>query len=118
MYSTALHGPMRPYGYQPVIRAKTASGDIVPLEHREMTADGALEDRYGLVVGGRDLARLLGFRSSQAFKIACARGKVPVVVFEIPGRRGKYARTSDVIRWYEALPGAIGTESSTKRQNS
>jgi hypothetical protein len=74
-----------------------------------MTPYGSLEDKFGLVIGGQDLARVLGFRSAQAFKTACSRGKSPIPVFELPGRKGKFAKTCDVVRWYEALPGATGT---------
>lgn len=62
-----------------------------------------LETRYGLVVGGRDLTRLLGFSTQGAFKRAKARGSLPIRVFAIEGRRGTFAMVSDVAAWAESL---------------
>ncbi|HEY1138460.1 MAG TPA: hypothetical protein VGE64_13350 [Xanthomonadaceae bacterium] len=59
----------------------------------------ALQDRFGMIVAGRDLVRLLGYRTSAAFRQAVHRKSLGVQTFFIRGRRGRCARTSDVARW-------------------
>lgn len=54
---------------------------------------------YGPVVGGRDLSRVLGFRSQEAFRQAVKRGRMPIQTFVVDGRRGKFAMTADIAAW-------------------
>ena len=56
-------------------------------------------DRYGVLVGSRDLWGLLGYPSVDAFRKAAYRGKLPVRVFPIENRRGRFAMASDVAAW-------------------
>lgn len=58
-----------------------------------------LEERYGLIVAGRDLVRLLGYRTPTAFRQAAHRESLGIFTFFVRGRRGRCARTSDVARW-------------------
>lgn len=58
---------------------------------------------YGPVIGQDDLRRALGYASLGGFRQALARGVLPVPVFAIPHRRGKYALTKDVAWWLAAL---------------
>jgi hypothetical protein len=58
---------------------------------------------YGLVVGGSDLVKLLGFRTYRGFYSAYVGKRLPVPVFEIPGRKGRFARTEDVAKWFDLL---------------
>lgn len=71
--------------------------------HTENTSLDELESRLvralGVVVGGRELSRALGYPSQPAFRQAFARGRLPVNVFELQGRRGRYALVSDIARW-------------------
>jgi hypothetical protein len=60
-----------------------------------------LVSRYGYLIGGDDLWRLLAFSSAEAFKKAKQRNAVPVEVFHIEGRRTRFARTADVATWLE-----------------
>lgn len=53
----------------------------------------------GTVVGGAALSRALGYPSQGAFRQAVARGRLPVRVFELEGRRGRFALTADIARW-------------------
>ena len=59
----------------------------------------ALQERFGLIVAGRDLVRLLGYRTPAAFRQAAHRQSLGIRTFFIDGRRGRCARTSDVARW-------------------
>lgn len=56
---------------------------------------------YDGIVGGAQLTRVLGYPSQAAFRQAVARGRVPVPVFTIDGRRGKFARTRDIALWLD-----------------
>jgi len=60
---------------------------------------GNLECQYGLVIPARDLVRLLGYRTSAAFRQAVRRQTLELNTFFIHGRRGRYARAADVAAW-------------------
>lgn len=60
---------------------------------------------YGPLMGGEDLRRALGYRTWSAFSRAIRSGIAGVDVFEIPGRRGKFALTSEVAAWLGQLRG-------------
>jgi len=70
------------------------------------TSKSALEAAHGFIVGGPTLARLLGYRSGDAFRKASQRGMLPVHTFTLPNRRGRFARTADVAQWLASLPSA------------
>jgi hypothetical protein len=56
---------------------------------------------YGAVVGGRDLRSALGFKSTAAFGRAVRSGHIQLRIFEMPGRRGRFALVSDIADWLE-----------------
>ncbi len=58
---------------------------------------------FGPLIGGMDLAKVLGFRNQPAFRQAVYRGRIPIRLFSIPGRRGKFAMTTDVDAWLTEL---------------
>lgn len=58
---------------------------------------------FGPLMGGEDLRRALGYRTAPAFARAVRLKTVGVRVFEIPGRRGKFALTADVATWLASL---------------
>lgn len=66
---------------------------------------------YGVIVGGSRLTRALGYPTQAAFRQAVARGRVPVPLFTIPGRRGKFAQIPDIARWVHELAGNKATHS-------
>lgn len=60
--------------------------------------------RYGSpLLGGEDLRSALGYPSAEAMRQAIARGTVPVPVFGVAHRRGKFALVRDVATWLAAL---------------
>ena len=61
--------------------------------------EGQLFDEHGPMMFGAALHQALGYRSGDAFRQAASRGKVPVYVFPIKNRRGKFALTKDVAQW-------------------
>lgn len=72
---------------------------------------GELLAEFGPLISGKHLTKALGFPSQQAFRQAVRRGTVPVKVFEIAGRRGKFALTEEVECWLTRLSSA--TEEKT-----
>lgn len=58
-----------------------------------------LEDRHGTVMSGKALWMTLGYRSAETFRRAAVKGDLPVPVFDIAGRRGKFALAKDVAHW-------------------
>ncbi len=54
---------------------------------------------YGPLLANDDLRQALGYASMNAFRQALFRKTVPVPVFALPNRRGKYALVTDVARW-------------------
>lgn len=61
--------------------------------------EASLFASYGPLVGGRDLQKILGYKTSGAFRQAIARNALPVDVFTIPGRRGRFCLVSRVAEW-------------------
>ncbi|MDR7123091.1 hypothetical protein [Rheinheimera soli] len=58
-----------------------------------------LQERYGPLMSGMVLVKALGYGSADAFRQAVSRQTVPVAVFPIAERRGKFALTRDVALW-------------------
>lgn len=54
---------------------------------------------HGPLIGGDALRQALGFPSADAFRQALHRNKLPIAVFALPYRRGKFALTQEVVRW-------------------
>lgn len=67
-----------------------------------MSLKTKLLETYGPLVSGRDLARLAGFRSTDALRVAEQRGRLGFHVFRIEGRKGRFARVDDVAVWLES----------------
>jgi len=65
----------------------------------EQSLQAQLLERYGPMLSGRDLSQALGFPSPTAFKQAALRGTLPVPVFQLPNRRGRFALTHEVAAW-------------------
>lgn len=58
-----------------------------------------LEREHGPLLGTPTLWRVLGFTTGDAFRKALQRNTVPVPVFQLPNRRGRFAHTRQVIEW-------------------
>lgn len=89
---------------------RTESGRAASLPQLE----AQLIRAYGVIVGGARLTRALGYPTQQAFRQAVARGRVPVPLFTIPGRRGKFAQIQDIARWVHGLGIDPATRSKTR----
>lgn len=73
--------------------------------------ESELLDRYGELIGGVLLSKVLGYASLDAMKMAIKRGTLNLTTFLIDGRRGRFALTIDVADWL------IKCKTNTKDQN-
>jgi hypothetical protein len=58
-----------------------------------------LMGRYGPLISNDNLRVALGFVSMNAFRQALVRKTMPIPVFPLANRRGKYALVKDVAIW-------------------
>lgn len=58
-----------------------------------------LMHRYGPMVSNDNLRLALGYSSKEAFRQAISRKTVPIPIFDIEYRRGKFALVKDVAVW-------------------
>ena len=56
------------------------------------------------MIGGADLVHVAGFPNAAALRQAIHRNKVGFLVFQVSGRRGRFAWTADVAQWLSKLP--------------
>lgn len=54
---------------------------------------------YGPILSDELLRSCLGYRSLGAFRKSVSRNTVPITVFTIANRSGKFALTTDVAKW-------------------
>lgn len=67
-----------------------------------------LIQEHGLVLSASTTAKLLGYRTD-ALRQARCRNLLPILMFEIEGRRGWFASTREVANWIDCI-----TESSQR----
>ena len=70
-----------------------------PSENFVATLHDELTRQFGSVLPSADLVKVLGYRTPGAFRQAVVRGTVPVRLFTIPHRRGRFALALDVATW-------------------
>lgn len=58
-----------------------------------------LSSLHGPMMSGENLQVALGYPSQEAFRQAFVRKQIPIPVFAIEHRRGKFALTKDVAIW-------------------
>ena len=73
---------------------------------------GALEatlvEKYGFMLAQADLARVLAFPTATAFRRAAYRRQLPIKVFSIEHRKGKFALAKDVAVWLATIRSTQG----------
>lgn len=62
-----------------------------------------LIELYGVVVGGKELRHLLGYKTGAAFRQAVKRNALPVPTFVLKGRRARMARVRDIAEWLASM---------------
>lgn len=68
---------------------------------------------FGPMIYGEVLYKSLGYTSADALRQAVSRNTVPIDIFPIEGRRGKFALTRDVAIWI-ATQKIINTQTTIK----
>lgn len=63
------------------------------------------------LLGGKELFLSLGYPTAAAFRQALHRGQVPIEVFSIANRRGKFALRADFNRWLTSLKNEMNNTS-------
>ncbi len=58
-----------------------------------------MEERYGPLIGGKNLYAALGFNTYSAFYRSMQLNELGVAVFRITGRKGWFAKTNEVAKW-------------------
>lgn len=96
-------------------RSRGASADaarVIESARKSCQADVACYlDRFGPLVGGNDLWKVLGYRTPNSFNQACRRRQVPVRLISIAHRKGYFAFTADVQAWLLGLAGESKADS-------
>lgn len=59
----------------------------------------SLHEQYGILISHKDLRVVLGYRTMSAYYRAVREGRVGVRVFNVPGRRGRFALAEEVAQW-------------------
>lgn len=59
--------------------------------------------QYGELMDSRSLMHVLGYKSCSTFKLAITNKTLGIKVFDVPGRRGKFALTRHVSSWLSQL---------------
>ena len=71
-----------------------------------MKSDDLLErllEQNGPLMTGKSLYQALGYKSWAGFAKAVRIRIVEIDIFHLPGRKGRYAKTSDVANWINKL---------------
>lgn len=69
-----------------------------------------LMGRYGPLISNDDLRQALGYVSMDAFRQALSRKTMPIPVFALPNRWGKYALVKDVATWLSQQREAVAAQ--------
>jgi hypothetical protein len=87
---------MTEYDKRKIMKASVNSTSLATLIEQDLTG------KYGPLISNDDWRVALGFVSMDAFRQALVRKTMPVPVFSIANRRGKYALSKDVAIWLSA----------------
>lgn len=60
-----------------------------------------LVEAHGLILSAGTTAKVLGFPSTDALRLARCRGRLQIPMFRVDGRRGWFASTKDVACWLD-----------------
>lgn len=93
---------------------------MIDSERQDKGIEDRYFDKYGDFMTLQDLARALKYPSAEAVKKAHARGKLPVTLFRIDGRRNLYGSTQSVVELikqrcmvpHEAMPSSAHVAST------
>ena len=89
----------------------------MPTETKRVFTDTAhwLFEAYGGVLDSPTTAKALGFKSTNALQQARRGDRLPIEMFQIPGRRGWYSQARTVGAW---LDGTHSRHSQTENKDT
>lgn len=58
-----------------------------------------LVERYGPLLAAEDVIEILSFPNANAYRQAIKRGSIPIPMFHVSGRTGRFALASDMAAW-------------------
>lgn len=69
------------------------------------------------VINGAETARIMGFPTTEALYKARQAGRLPIDLFQLPGRRGWFAATPAVREWLHGVmsEGGVSTNRRDRR---
>ena len=76
-----------------------------------------LIEKYGAMVGGADLAHLIGYRSADTLRKAVANDALTLKTFWVPGRQGRFALTVEVADWLMSMRQQQSATDSNNRKS-
>lgn len=76
-----------------------------------------LLQHYGPILSGESLRRALGYPSMAAMRQAVLRGTVPVPIFPLQHRRGKFALVKDVAMWLAEQHNGVDSEENSSSKD-
>ena len=68
---------------------------------RKSTTLKMLEAEHGLLLSASTTAKYLGFRNTEALRMARRQGRLTIQMFPVEGRRGFFSAAADVARWMD-----------------
>lgn len=84
-------------------RFKDSNTNMTDTSALEAVLVADLQRQHGAMIGGKQLMSVLGYPTLAAFRQAHCRGTLPVPVFAIAHRKGKFALARDVAQWLAKL---------------
>ena len=75
------------------------NSDNSAIDNSQNSLEEKMFQAYGLLIGGLELSKILGFNTNAAFRKALSNDVIGVPVFQIDNRKGKFALTQDVAKW-------------------
>lgn len=88
---------------------------VSPIERLAEDLERQLIREWGILLSGEGLARCLGYRSVGTMRQAIKHRSIPVPLFPIKNRRGKYALAKDVARWIAEQRASVGLPESNPK---
>jgi hypothetical protein len=73
-----------------------------------------LAEEFGSYVPLRRVWRQLSYPSAEAARKAASHGLLPILCFQLPGRRGWFLRSFDVTEWISAAYHSVPASSEMK----
>ncbi|GLQ50057.1 hypothetical protein GCM10010872_15060 [Dyella flava] len=71
---------------------------------------------HGWILSAATTAKLLGFPSTDALRMARTHGRLPIDMFLIEGRRGWFASSADVATWLDRTTRTVPRQRAEEKE--